>query len=181
MVPYGVRPKHGVTDLTAAYDRFQGDEEDPAVLNRSASDGLNGPVGLLVRRRDGQRAWTWIALASLAFGVLLAVVGLPLIDLHGPLHYLGVMDPLCGGTRSVYLTLHGNLQGAVRYNPAGPVFVVGAVAMLIRAAVGWSTGRWIGVHVRRRILIPVAVLLFAVLEVNQQSHAALLTQPWSGG
>jgi hypothetical protein len=166
--------------LTEAYDRFQRDEEDQAVLDGSMGDGSNGLVGMRVQRRDAQPVWTWIAVTSLVIGVLLAIFGVPPIDLHGPLHHLGVMDPLCGGTRSVYLTLHGHLQGAVRYNPAGPVLVVGAVVTLIRAAVGWSTGRWHGVHVRRRILIPVTVLALAALEVNQQLHAALLTQPWAG-
>jgi hypothetical protein len=178
MVQWGRRS--GYTDVTAAYDRVQGYEEEHAVLNGSMSNGSNGLVGMLVQRRDAQPVWTWIALASLVMGVLLAVFGLPPTDLHGPLHYLGVMDPLCGGTRSVYLSLHGRLVDAVRYNPAGPVLVVAAVAMLIRAAVGWSTGRWLGVHVRRQILVPMAVLLLAALEVNQQLHAALLTQPWAG-
>jgi uncharacterized membrane protein YfcA len=124
--------------------------------------------------------WTWIALAGLMIGALLAIFGLPTADLHGPLHYLGVMDPLCGGTRSVYLTLHGDLHNAVRYNPAGPVLVLAAVMMLIRAAVGWSTGRWFGVRMPRQIVIPVVVLALVALEVNQQLHAALLTQPWTG-
>jgi Protein of unknown function (DUF2752) len=135
---------------------------------------------LSVRRHDKQPVWSWIALAGLVIAGLLAVVGLPHADLHGPLHYLGVMDPLCGGTRSVYFTLHGRLADAVRYNPAGPLVVAAAVPMLIRAAVGWSTGRGVSLHVSRRMLIPVAVLAIATLEVNQQLHAALLSQPWTG-
>jgi hypothetical protein len=135
---------------------------------------------LSVRRHDEQPVWTWIALAGLVIAGLLAVVGLPHADLHGPLHYLGVMDPLCGGTRSVYLSLHGRLADAMRYNPAGPLVVAAAVAMLIRTAVGWSTRRWMSLHVSRRMLIPVAVLAIATLEVNQQLHAALLSQPWTG-
>jgi uncharacterized membrane protein YfcA len=135
---------------------------------------------VLVQRRDAQPVWTWIALAGLMIGVLLAVFGLPPVGLHGPLHYLGVMDPLCGGTRSVYLTLRGHLHDAVRYNPAGPVLVLAGVIVLIRAAVGWSTGRWIGVHVPQRIVIPVVVVALVALAVNQQLHVALLTQPWTG-
>jgi uncharacterized membrane protein YfcA len=135
---------------------------------------------LSVWRHDKQPVWTWIALAGLVIAGLLAVVGLPHADLHGPLHYLGVMDPLCGGTRSVYLTLHGRLANAMRYNPAGPPLVAAAVAVLIRAVVGWSTGHWLSLHVPRRMLIPVAVLAIAALEVNQQLHAALLSQPWTG-
>jgi hypothetical protein len=119
-------------------------------------------------------------LTGLAIAALLAVFGLPPVDLHGPLHYLGVMDPLCGGTRSVYLTMHGQLRDAVRYNPAGPALVAGAVAVLIRAAVGRVSGYWAGIHVPRRIVIPVALAALAALEVNQQLHLALLTQPWGG-
>jgi uncharacterized membrane protein YfcA len=140
----------------------------------------SGPFRFLVRRHDELAVWTWIALAGLVIAVLLAVVGIPHVDLHGPLHYLGVMDPLCGGTRSVYLTLHGRLHDAVRYNPAGPLLVAAAVALLIRAAIGWATGRWFTVGLPRRILIPVAVVAIVALEVNQQLHAALLSQPWGG-
>jgi uncharacterized membrane protein YfcA len=144
----------------------------------SRDSATGGP--LVVRARDAQPVWTWIALAGLIIGVLLALFGLPPLDLHGPLHYLGVMDPLCGGTRSVYLTLHGHLHDAMRYNPAGPLLVLAATIMLARAAVGWSTGRWIGLHVPRRIVIPVAVVALVALEVNQQLHVALLTQPSTG-
>jgi hypothetical protein len=69
---------------------------------------------------------------------------------------------------------------AVRYNPAGPALVAGAVAVLVRAAVGRVSGYWVGIHVPRRIVIPVAVAALAALEVNQQLHVALLTQPWGG-
>jgi hypothetical protein len=150
------------------------------VLNESTSDRPHRPPGIVVRQRDAHPVWARIALAGLAIALLLAVFGLPPIDLHGPLHHLGVMDPLCGGTRSVYLTLHGQLRDAVRYNPAGPVLVIAAVGLLIRAAIGRWTGRWVDVSVPRRLLIPVTVLALAALEVNQQLHASLLTQPWSG-
>lgn len=136
---------------------------------------------LLVRGHDDHAVWTWIALLGLIIAVLLAILGLPHADLHGVLHYIGVMDPLCGGTRSVYLTMHGQLREAVRYNPAGPVVVAVAVALLIRTAIGWSTRRWIWMNVPRPILIPLTVVAIAALEVNQQLHAALLVQPWAGG
>lgn len=135
---------------------------------------------LVVRRHDAQPVWTWIALAGLVIAVLLAIIGLPRVDLHGPLHYLGVMDPLCGGTRSVYLTLHGHLRDALRYNPASPLLVLAAVALVLRAALGWATGYFLSVRVPRRLLIPVMVIALVALEVNQQLHAGLLTQPWLG-
>jgi hypothetical protein len=133
-----------------------------------------------VRRHDAHPLWTRIALCGLLVALLLAVVGVPHVDIHGPLHYLGVMDPFCGGTRSVYLTLHGHVRDAVRYNPAGPVLVVAAVALVLRAAVGWSSRRWVDVHVPSRLLIPVAVVMLVALDVNQQLHAALLMQSWGG-
>jgi hypothetical protein len=134
----------------------------------------------LVRPHDAYPVWTWIALTGLVIAALLAVLGLLPVDLHGPLHHLGVMDPLCGGTRSVYLTMHGQLREAVRYNPAGPALVAGAVGVLIRAGVGRATGYWVGVPIPKRILIPVALVALAALEANQQLHAVLLTQPWGG-
>jgi hypothetical protein len=118
--------------------------------------------------------------AGLVIAVLLAIVGLPRVDIHGPLHYLGVMDPLCGGTRSVYLTMHGHLRDALRYNPASPMLVLAAAALLMRTALGRATGYFLSVHVPRRHLIPVMVVALVALEVNQQLHAGLLTQPWLG-
>jgi hypothetical protein len=133
-----------------------------------------------VRRHDAHPVWTWIALCGLLVALPLAVLGLPPLYLHGPLHYLGVMDPFCGGTRSVYLTLHGHLRDAVRYNPAGPALVVAALALLLRAAIGWSSRRWVELHLPPRLLIPLAVVTVAALDINQQLHAALLMRPWGG-
>lgn len=139
-----------------------------------------GTPALALERRDAIPVWTWIALSGLGLALVLAVVGLPRADIHGPLHYLGVMDPFCGGTRSVYLTMHGRLTEAVRYNPAGPLLVLTAIAMLARALAGWATGHWLTLRVSRWILVPIVVVALIALEVNQQLHAALLTQPWTG-
>jgi len=57
---------------------------------------------------------------------------------------------------------------------------VAAVALLVRAAFGWSTGYFLSLHVPRRLLIPVMVVALVALEVNQQLHTGLLTQPWLG-
>jgi hypothetical protein len=67
--------------------------------------------------------------------------GLPPVDLHAPLHYLAVMDPLCGMTRGVRLVARGDLAGAVRYNPAAPLVPFGGGLLLVRAAHGHRTGR----------------------------------------
>jgi hypothetical protein len=63
-----------------------------------------------------------LAAAGLLAAGVLAVVGLPPVDLHGPLHRLGIMDPLCGMTRGVVAVLRGQLGRAVAYNPASPLF-----------------------------------------------------------
>ena len=110
----------------------------------------------------------------LAAGVL-AVVGLPPVDLHGPLHRLGIMDPLCGMTRGVVAVLHGQLSRAVTYNPTSPLLVAGAVLALGRWLVGRLTGRWLDATLRRTPrTLGIAATLVLVLWVNQQAHAALL-------
>jgi hypothetical protein len=125
--------------------------------------------------------WTTAALVAAAMIVLLAVVGLPPVDLHGPLHYLGIMDPLCGGTRSVYLTTHGHLAAAIQYNPGAPLVPLVTVALLARGLVGGVFGRWITpTKPRRAVAVWFAVIALVALEINQQLHAELLTSPWPG-
>ncbi len=119
-------------------------------------------------------------LAGLATGGLLAVavmavVGLPPVDLHGPLHYLGVMDPACGLTRGMVALAHGRPATAWAYNPASPVVLAGAVGALARVAVGRRTGRWLEVRVaRRRLAMFLVTVALLGLWANQQRHAALL-------
>ena len=121
------------------------------------------------------RQLTWLAAGGLLVGVVLAVTGPPRIDLHGPLHHLGIMDPLCGMTRGVIWTLRGHLGGAWTYNPASPLLVAGGLAVLVRAGIGWRTGRWLTVTVRDGWLLRVvAVVAVLALWANQQHHAALL-------
>jgi hypothetical protein len=133
--------------------------------------------GLRVGWVGKDRHW---ALAPLAAGGLLvagtlAVVGLPPVDLHGPLHYLGIMDPLCGMTRGTVAVLRGQLSRAVAYNPASPLLVAGATLVLGRWLVGRLTGRWLEVRVHpRRVAWGIGVVAVLVLWVNQQAHAALL-------
>ena len=49
--------------------------------------------------RDQQRLISFLAMISVGFAVAMAVFGLPPVDLYGPFHRFGIMDPLCGGTR----------------------------------------------------------------------------------
>lgn len=127
-------------------------------------------------------AYPWLTIAGLG-GVLLtlaiAAAGLPTMNLHGPLHSLGIMDPLCGGTRAAWLTTHGRLADAWRYNPLGIGAVAGAFLVLARTAVGVATGRWLTLTWTppartRRGLILVALALLAALEIRQQGRADLL-------
>ncbi len=135
----------------------------------------------LAARRPESPVWTWLALAGLLGALVLAVLGVPSVDLHGPLHYAGIMDPLCGATRSVYLTMHGQWEAALRYNPGAPLLLVAAVGFVLRGAAGWWTRRWIQLRMPRRAAIAVAVVALVALEVRQQSNVALLTAPWTGG
>lgn len=139
----------------------------PATANRAGGDRLQ-----------------WLTLSALAFVVgaaALRVVGVPSVDLHGPTHFLGLMDPFCGGTRATYLLLTGDASESLRYNPGVLVLAVVVGLALARGAVGVLTGHWIQFAVRPgvgralRILAVVAVL---GLWVRQQINADLLTQPW---
>lgn len=111
---------------------------------------------------------------------LLAVIGIPSADLHGPLHYLGIMDPLCGATRAMYLSVHGNLRQAMSYNPGAPILLAAAGIVVLRAAVGAASRRWLTITFSRRSAAVLLGVALVALEVNQQSHAALLTSRWTG-
>jgi hypothetical protein len=150
------------------------------MTSASASDGHHGVQLMRVEPVDRHPWWTTAALVIAAPIVLLAVVGPPPVDLHGPLHYLGIMDPLCGGTRSVYLTTHAHLLAAITYNPAAPLVPFIALALLARAFVGRVFGYWITPARPHRAVVVCAVIALVALEINQQLHAELLTSPWAG-
>jgi Protein of unknown function (DUF2752) len=78
------------------------------------------PFRLRWEQADRHPTLAPLAAAGLLAAGVLAVVGLPPVDLHGPLHHLGIMDPLCGMTRGTVAMLHGQLGRAVAYNPASP-------------------------------------------------------------
>ena len=143
-----------------------------------------GPSQLAFRvdTADGHRLATVTALGVVVVAVVLAVTGLPSIDLYGPLHRMGIMDPFCGGTRSARLTILGQWGMAWTYNPLGLVTVIGATALVVRSAVGVLTHRWLNVswHPSARLrwlLISAAVVVLVLLEIRQQSLAWLLRGP----
>lgn len=128
-----------------------------------------------VEEADRHRLLTALAIVGLVVASLLAVFGMPPVDVHGPTHWVGIMGPTCGMTRGVAATMGGDLARAVAYNPASPLVVAGAMVVVLRGAVGRTTGRWLTfhVHVSRRGWIVIVVGL-VLLTVNQQLHADLL-------
>ncbi|MFL6211060.1 MAG: DUF2752 domain-containing protein [Pyrinomonadaceae bacterium] len=85
----------------------------------------------------------------------------------------GVPCPLCGMTRSVLLTLHGQLTPALQLNPAGPMLVLG-LALLSCALVGLllcaqlPSARGAGERLRQRIQLSATVYagLFVVVALT---------------
>jgi hypothetical protein len=120
------------------------------------------------------------ALATGAAGAL-ALFGLPPVDLHGPLHRFGIMDPACGMTRAARALARADLATAWRYNPGSLALGVAVSAVLARAIAGLASGRWLMLHieVRRRWLIVAAAALVA-LAIRQQRIASLLIAHGSG-
>jgi hypothetical protein len=134
-------------------------------------------------RTDHHRLWTGFAVAGVAVATGMALVGLPDVDLHGPLHRFGIMDPLCGGTRSARFTMRGEWGNAWQYNPLGFLAVLAAAAVSARAWFGWVSGRWLTVrlHVSPRArAVATAALVLAViaLEIRQQGRADMLMRPY---
>jgi Protein of unknown function (DUF2752) len=133
------------------------------------------PVRLRWERADRHPTLAPLAAMGLLAAGLLAVVGLPPVDLHGPLHHLGIMDPLCGMTRGTVAVLRGQLSRAVAYNPTSPLLAAGAVLTLGRWLVGRLTGHWLEATLRRTPLtLGITAALVLALWANQQAHAALL-------
>lgn len=122
---------------------------------------------------------TIVGVVGLALAVLMAVFGLPPVDLHGPLHRMGIMDPFCGGTRAARLTAQGNLTEAWRYNPLGIVATGAALLAALRLAIGLTTKRWLDARIAwtprlRAVAIGITIALLVLLEIRQQGRSDLL-------
>lgn len=142
------------------------------------------------RRRGLGVAWSWQqndhhpnvtipATLVVVIAVGMALFGLPPVDIHGPFHYVGIMDPLCGGTRAARYTAQGEWQLAWKYNPLGIVVVAGAAVLAARTLAGVLAGLWLTIQIdwsrrRWRWAIAVAATLLIILEVRQQLRADLL-------
>lgn len=134
-----------------------------------------GPVHLSVGDRNSHPALTIIAILGVPATLFLAIYGLPPIDVHGPLHYLGVMGPTCGVTRGVMWFTRGEFATAWAYNPISLLMVPAAVILLGRAIYGWSTGRWFNLTVSRsRWLAVLIVVGIVALTIRQQLNIDLL-------
>jgi hypothetical protein len=106
---------------------------------------------------------------------LLAVVGLPPVDIHGPLHYLGIMGPTCGMTRGVMWTARGDLIRAWQFNPASILIMPTMLGLTARMTYGKITGRWLNLRIRWRPwlwMIPAVVIL--ILAIRQQLNIDFL-------
>lgn len=130
-------------------------------------------------RVDRHRPITFIALAGLGVGALLALLGLPPVELPSSLNLVGVVCPLCGGTRAVYYAMLGQWGMSWAYNPLGVMLVTGAAAVIVRHVAGLASGRWLNLRVRwhKAAIVCLIALLsagLAALWINQQLHAELL-------
>lgn len=125
---------------------------------------------------DHHRNLTVAALFGIPLAGLLARFGLPPVDLHGPLHYLGIMGPTCGLTRSVMWFTRGQIATAWEYNPVGLLLVPAAFFVLGRAGFGWWTGRWLQITIHRsRWLVAFIVIGALALTIRQQLRVDLLS------
>lgn len=132
-------------------------------------------VSLRRERHDRHPAFTRPAVIGIPLTVLVAILGLPPIDIHGPLHYLGIMGPTCGLTRGVMWAVRGDLARAWQFNPASLLVVLTLIGLTIRAALGRTTGQWLTLHLRWRPwlwLIPALLTVF--LAIRQQNNIDLL-------
>lgn len=154
-----------------------------AAWPRGGQGSSVGPTGSGTRviwvEQDRLRVFSVLAVAGLVLAAAMARFGLPPADLHTPLHDMGYMDPLCGGTRATRYAAQGEFAESWRYNPLGLFVVAGASLLIVRLAIGLLVGRWMDFRLDaspmlRRWVILIAFVLVVVLEVRQQGRADLL-------
>jgi hypothetical protein len=143
----------------------------------SASRDTSHPSAVALRweGHDRHPTTTRLALIGIPLAALLAFAGLPPIDIHGPLHYLGIMGPTCGMTRGVMWTTRGDVFRAWQFNPASLLVLPTMIGLTIRAVHGRLSHRWLNLHIRWRPwlwIIPAAILL--LLSIRQQLNVEFL-------
>jgi len=139
------------------------------------AEPIASKIGFWWADRDRHGPWTALAAAGVVAAALMALFGLPPINLHGPQHFVGIMDPFCGMTRALRLLARGQVGRAITYNPASPLVAFAFVALVARAGVALIHGRWLDVTLPAKSYLRIAALiLVAALWAHQQGHAALL-------
>lgn len=129
--------------------------------------------------KDRHLWMTMLAFAGVFVAAVMAAFGLPPVDLHPFIHDLGVMDPLCGGTRAARYTAQGRFAEAWNLNPLGILTVLGGILTVGRALVGLVSRKWLTVRIgwtprRRWIAVAAFTILVTALEIRQQLRADLL-------
>ena len=132
-------------------------------------------VAVAWESHDRHPTTTRLVIVGIPLAALLAVVGLPPIDIHGPLHYLGIMGPTCGMTRGVMWSARGDLLRAWQFNPASLLVIPTMMGLTFRALYGAFKGRWINLDIASRpwlrLVLAVTVL---VLAIHQQLNVGFL-------
>lgn len=124
---------------------------------------------------DRHPTTTRLALVGIPIAVIVAIVGVPPVDIHGPLHYLGIMGPTCGMTRGVMWTARGDLARAWQFNPASLLVIPSMLALTGRSVYARITGRWLNLHLRwRPWLWIVPATLIILLSIRQQLNVEFL-------
>ena len=117
----------------------------------------------------------WVIVASIAgLSSALALVvagGLP-FDVPMPTHAVGWVEPTCGLTRGSTAIARGDFGRAFAYNPASFAVMAFGIGGVVRALTGWTTGRWLSLHLRLgRNGWLVLALGLVVLWAYQQTNA----------
>lgn len=139
------------------------------------SDIRTPALALRWQSHDRHPTTTLLAIIGIPIAALVALIGLPPIDIHGPLHYLGVMGPTCGMTRGVMWSARGDILRAWQFNPASLLVVPTIIGLTGRALYGKITNRWLNLHIRWRPwfwIIPAVLIL--LLSVRQQLNVEFL-------
>jgi hypothetical protein len=133
------------------------------------------PVGALSARlgsTDTNRWITGLSIGGLVAAALLALIGGMPFDLPMPTHGIGLVTPTCGLTRGSTALIRGDAALAWRYNPASLAVIAFGIFGLARAAIGFTTKRWLNLSVRLSPAAWIALaVVFAILWVHQQGNA----------
>ncbi len=157
------------TRQEAANDHSATESPGQARLLRSSS------VKAWISGEEQTRWVTVVSLGGLAVGALLVLAGGTPWDTPMPTHSFGWVEPTCGLTRGSTALLRGDVSLAWRYNPASFLVIGGALAWLVRSAIGLVTGRWLNLRIRPTALMWVGVGAGLVaLWIVQQSNAEFI-------